>query len=187
MRAWAKNLRRRSHEAQTLLGTPPEQRNRSIPSGTRAAEASGCLRFPPLWETSGQSLVTVRLRPSWGRLRSSEIAAYRRGFAEAKPPAGLGFPPYGRRLVWCGVWCGGVVVWWCGGVWCDGVGVGVGGGVPCVVVWWCVVWWWCRHVPTTSMALPAQAVYNENHCNIVLPHAVYKENKCNYVEVEDNS
>ena len=32
-------------------------------------------------------------------------------------------------VVWCGVWCGGVVVWWCGGV----------------VVWWCggVVVWWC--------------------------------------------
>ena len=52
MRAWAKNLRRRSHEAKTLLGTSPEQRNRSIPSGIRAPEASGCLRFPPLWETS---------------------------------------------------------------------------------------------------------------------------------------
>ena len=70
-------------------------------SARRAAEASGCLSFPPLWETSGQSLVTVRLRPSWGRLRSSEIAAYRRGVAELKPPAALAFPPYGRRL--CGV------------------------------------------------------------------------------------
>ena len=62
----------------------------------------------------------MRLRLSWGRLRSSENAAYRRGLAFLKPPAGLGFPPYGRRLacpwwrwgcvslgvyVWCGV-CG---------------------------------------------------------------------------------
>jgi hypothetical protein len=28
-----------------------------------------------------------------------------------------------HEMVWCGVWCGMVVVWWCGGV----------------VVWWCVV------------------------------------------------
>ena len=39
-------------EAASLLGTSPEQRNRSIPSGTRGAEASGWLRIPPLWETS---------------------------------------------------------------------------------------------------------------------------------------
>ena len=43
---------RSSHEAKTLLGTPPEQRHRSIPSGIRADQASGWLRFPPLWETS---------------------------------------------------------------------------------------------------------------------------------------
>ena len=64
-----------SGEAASLLGTPPEQRNRSIPSGPRAGEASGWLRFPPLWETSGVSLVAVRLRLSWGALRSSENAA----------------------------------------------------------------------------------------------------------------
>merc|ERR1712023_575233 len=81
----------------------PEQRKRSIPSGPREGEASGWLRFPSLWETSGLSLVAVRLRLSWGRLRSSENAACRRGFAVLKPPAGLGFPPYGRRL--CDVWC----------------------------------------------------------------------------------
>merc|ERR1712023_119167 len=75
----------------------PEQRKRSIPSGPREGEASGWLRFPPLWETSALSLVAVRLRLSWGRLRSSENAACRRAFAEVKPPAGLGFPPYGRR------------------------------------------------------------------------------------------
>ena len=51
-----------------LLGTSPQLRNRSIPSGFRLSEASGCLSFPPLWETSGQSLVRVRLRPSRGRL-----------------------------------------------------------------------------------------------------------------------
>ena len=49
MRAWAKNLRRRSHEAASLLGTPPEQRKRSIPSSIRVGEASGWLRvFPPM-------------------------------------------------------------------------------------------------------------------------------------------
>ena len=56
----------------------------------------------------GGSLAAVGLRLSWGRLRSSEIAAYLRGVAVPKPPAGLGFPPYGRRLAcpWrrlCGV------------------------------------------------------------------------------------
>ena len=66
MRAWAKNLRRRSHEPKTLLGTSPEQRNRSMPSSVRGIEASAGLRFPPLWETSGVSLVPVRLRlESW--------------------------------------------------------------------------------------------------------------------------
>ena len=39
-------------EAASLLGTSPEQRKRSIASGPRGPEASGCLRFPPLWETS---------------------------------------------------------------------------------------------------------------------------------------
>ena len=68
-------------EAASLLGTSPEQRKRSMPSGTREVEASGWLRFPPLWATSGQSLVAVRLRLSWGRLRSSEIAAYRRALS----------------------------------------------------------------------------------------------------------
>ena len=88
-------------EAASLLGTSPEQRKRSMPSSIRAGDGSGWLRFPPLWETSGLSLVAVGLHLSWGRLRSSEIAAYRRGLAEVKPPAALGFPPYGRRL--CGV------------------------------------------------------------------------------------
>ena len=101
MRAWAKNLRRRSHEAKTLLGTSPEQRKRSIPSSTRGPDGSGWLRFPPLWETSGLSLVPVRRRLSWERLRSSEITACRRTFANLTAPAGLGFPPYERRL--CGV------------------------------------------------------------------------------------
>ena len=87
MRAWAKNLRRRSHGAKTLLGTFPEQRNRSIPSGPCELEASGWLRFAPLWETSGLSLAAVRLRLSSGRLRSSEIAAYRQGLAYPKPLA----------------------------------------------------------------------------------------------------
>ena len=85
MRAWAKNLRRRSHEAKTLLGTSPEQRNRSIPSGLRFGEASGWLRFPPLWETSGLSLVAV------------------------------GSPPMGDVCVVCDVWCGVLccVLLWC--------------------------------------------------------------------------
>ena len=38
--------------AASLLGTSPEQRNRSIPSGLLEREASAGLRFPPLWETS---------------------------------------------------------------------------------------------------------------------------------------
>ena len=41
-----------SDEAASLLGTSPEQRKRSMPSGIRGGEASGWLRFPPLWETS---------------------------------------------------------------------------------------------------------------------------------------
>ena len=49
----------------------------------------------------GLSMVAVGLHLSWGRLRSSEIAAYVRGLALLKTPAGLGFRPYGRRL--CGV------------------------------------------------------------------------------------
>ena len=44
-------------EAVSLLGTSPEQRKRSIPSGPRVPEASAGLSFPPLWETSGLSLV----------------------------------------------------------------------------------------------------------------------------------
>ena len=88
-------------EAASLLGTSPEQRKRSMPSGLREPDGSGWLRFPPLWETSGLSLAAVGLRLSWGRLRSSENAAYRRGLANMKPPAGLGFPSYGRHL--CGV------------------------------------------------------------------------------------
>ena len=88
-------------EAASLLGTSPEQRKRSMPSGIREVEASGCLRFPLLWDTSGLSLAAVRLRLSWGCLRSSENAACRRAFAKLKPLAGLGFPRYGRRL--CGV------------------------------------------------------------------------------------
>ena len=95
MRAWAKNLRRRSHEAKILLGTSPEQRNRSIPSGLRLGDGSGWLRFPPLWETSGLSLAAVRLRLSWGRLRSSANAAYRRGLADLRSTSALGFPPMG--------------------------------------------------------------------------------------------
>ena len=117
--------------AASLLGTSPEQRKRSIPSGVRLVdgsaglrfpplwetsgsipsgardrEASGCLRFPPLWETSGLSLAAVGLRLSWGRLRCNENAAYRRGLALVKTPAALGFPPYGRRLLWdTSVWC----------------------------------------------------------------------------------
>ena len=87
--------------AASLLGRSPEQRKRSIASGRRPAEASRGLRFPPLWETSGLSLVAVGLRLSWGRLRSSEIAAYRRGVANGTAPVALAFPPYGRRL--CGV------------------------------------------------------------------------------------
>ena len=50
-----------SGEAASLLGTSPEQRKWSIPSGRREDEASGWLRFPPLWETSGLSLVAVGL------------------------------------------------------------------------------------------------------------------------------
>ena len=55
--------------------------------GVRESESSGVWEseIPGVWESS------------WGRLRSSEIAAYRRGFANLKTPAGLGFPPYGRR------------------------------------------------------------------------------------------
>ena len=87
-----------SGEAVSLLGTSPEQRERSIPSGLRFGEAPGWLRFPPLWATSGPSLAAVGLRLSWARLRSSENAEYLRGFALVKPLAGLGFPPYGRRL-----------------------------------------------------------------------------------------
>ena len=45
--------------AASLLGRSPEQRNRSIPSGTRERDGSGWLRFPPLWETSGLSLAVV--------------------------------------------------------------------------------------------------------------------------------
>ena len=92
-------------EAASLLGTSPEQRKRSRLSGLREREHSGWLRFPPLWETSGLSLVAVRLRLSWGRLRSSENGAYRRGVANMKPPAGLGFPPMGDVCVACDVWC----------------------------------------------------------------------------------
>jgi len=48
-------------------------------------------------------------------------------------------------------WCGGVVVWWCGGM----VVVGWCGGVVGVVVWWCggvVVWWYLPDiVPTLSL------------------------------------
>ena len=90
-------------EAASLLETSPEQRKRSIPSGLRGGEASAWRRFPPLWEPSGLSLAAVRLRLSWRRLRSSENAAYRRAFAEGKPPPGLGFLPYGRRLA-CPWW-----------------------------------------------------------------------------------
>ena len=86
-------------EAASLLGTSPEQPNRSIRSSTRVREDSGWLRFPPLWETSGLCLVAVRLRLSWGRLRSSEIAAYRRGLADLKGPACLSFPPMGDGCV----------------------------------------------------------------------------------------
>ena len=87
--------------AASLLGTSPEQRKRSMPSVSRGTDGSGGLKFPPLWETSGQSLVAVRLRLSGERLRSSENAACRRAFAVVTAPAGLGFPPYGRHL--CGV------------------------------------------------------------------------------------
>jgi len=45
------------------------------------------LGFPPMGD--------IRLRVSWGRLRSSENGAYRRGLANWKPPDGLGFPPMG--------------------------------------------------------------------------------------------
>ena len=53
-------------EAASLLGTSPEQRNRSIPSGSRGDDGSGWLRFPPLWETSGRSLAAVGLFFSLG-------------------------------------------------------------------------------------------------------------------------
>ena len=39
-------------EAASLLGTSPEQRKRSMPSGIREHDGSGWLRFPPLWETA---------------------------------------------------------------------------------------------------------------------------------------
>ena len=48
-------------EAASLLGTSPEQRKRSMPSSIRLRDGSGWLRFPPLWETSGLSLVAVGL------------------------------------------------------------------------------------------------------------------------------
>ena len=94
-------------EAASLLGTSPEQRKRSIPSSIRCPEASGWLRFPPLWETSGLSLAAVGLRLSWGRLRTSENAAYRRALALWKLPPASGFSFYGKRLAcpwWQWVW-----------------------------------------------------------------------------------
>ena len=84
--------------AAALLGTSPEQRKRSMPSGVRGREASAGLRFPSLWETSDLPLAVVRLRLFGGRRRSSENAACLRAFAVVKPPPALGFPPYGRRL-----------------------------------------------------------------------------------------
>ena len=54
--------------AASLLGTSPEQRKRSMPSSTRGGDASGWLRFPLLWETSGLSLVAVGLPLPGGRL-----------------------------------------------------------------------------------------------------------------------
>ena len=86
-------------KAASLLGTSPEQRKRSMPSSTREREDLRRLRFPPLWETSGLSLAAVWLRLSWGRLRSSENAAYRGEFDNPKPPPALGFPPYGDPFV----------------------------------------------------------------------------------------
>ena len=87
--------------AASLLGTSPEQRKRSMPSSTREAEASGWLRFPPLWETSGLSLVAVGLDLSWGRLRSRENGTYRRGLAKLKTSAGLRFPSLWETSVGC--------------------------------------------------------------------------------------
>ena len=69
----------------------------------RDPEASAGLRFPPLWETSGLSLAAVGLRLSWGRLRSSENAAYRRALAKANEPEASGwlrFPPLWETSVW---------------------------------------------------------------------------------------
>ena len=48
-------------EAASLLGTSPEQRNRSIPSGSRGTEAAG-LGFPPYGRRlCGVSLCCVEL------------------------------------------------------------------------------------------------------------------------------
>ena len=80
-------------EAASLLGTSPEQPKRSIRSGPREDEDLRRPEISSLWETSGLSLVAVRLRLSWGRLRSSEKAACRRALAKGTAPAGLGFPP----------------------------------------------------------------------------------------------
>ena len=86
------------------------------------------------------SLVAVRLHLSWGRLRSSEIAAYRRGFALPKPPVALGFPPMGDVCVVCDV-C--PVVLCCVVLWCVEV-YGVLCGLACfrfTPLWETSVWY----------------------------------------------
>ena len=140
--------------AASLLGTSPKQRKRSMTSVFRPVQASAGLRFPPLWETSGLSLAAVRLRLSWGRLRSSENAAYRRGFAEPKPPWALGVPPLWETSGLCLVAVRLRLSVRAGGVMC---------GVLCCVVLWCCVELCC--VVCGVFCVPARrrcAIQNEN-------------------------
>ena len=97
MRAWAKNLRRRSHEVKTLLGTSPEQRKWSISSGRREAEASSPMGdVRPVPGGSGAASLLGRSPEQRNRSMPSSI----------REPDGSGWlrlPPYGRRPAcpWC--------------------------------------------------------------------------------------
>ena len=112
-------------EAASLLGTSPEQRNRSMPSGVRLGDGSGGLRFPLLWETSGLCGVLWVMSGVWyvvcGDCVECDVSCVMSGVWYVVLRCMVCCDVWG---VVCGVWC---VMCGARGVVCGVLGVRAGG------------------------------------------------------------